>query len=178
MQELRQASVAIPFYRGEKGELRLVLIKKSEHGQFGSQISLPGGNRESNDEGPWATALRETTEELGLDTEHIIFLDQLDRINTYTTHYQVSPFVVQLKGITPGYAWKPQTAEVEKVLDISVTALASDTALREEELDFPGWNTPRKVRVRRTHDHTIWGLTLRILEPVLPQVLAGKWPIT
>lgn len=178
MQELRQASVAIPFYRDERGELRLVLIKRSKHGQHGQQISLPGGNREPNDQGPWATALRESTEELGLHSEQIVFLAQLERIDTRTTRYRVSPFVVQLKGITPGFFWMPQIAEVEEVVDVSVNVLGSDTAAGEEELYFPGWDTPKKVPVRRARGHTIWGLTLRILEPVLPQALAGKWPIT
>lgn len=178
MQDLRQASVAIPFYRDEKGKLRLILIKRSKHGQHGSQISLPGGNREPKDEGPWATALREAIEELGLNTEQIVLLAQLEQIDTHTTHYRVSPFIVQLQGVTPSFVWKPQTAEVEEVVDVSVDVLASDTAVGEEEVDFPGWNTPRKVAVRRAHGHTIWGLTLRILEPVLSQTLAGKWNIT
>lgn len=178
MQEPRQASVAIPFYRDERAELRLVLIKRSKHGQHGQQISLPGGNREPNDQGPWATALRESTEELGLHSEQIVFLAQLEQIDTRTTCYRVSPFVVQLKGITPDLFWMPQIAEVEEVVDVSVNVLASDAAAGEEELYFQGWDTPKKVPVRRAHGHTIWGLTLRILEPVLPQALAGKWPIT
>ncbi|MCW3768884.1 NUDIX hydrolase (plasmid) [Paenarthrobacter ureafaciens] len=178
MQELRQASVAIPFYRDEKGNLRLVLIKRSNYGQHGSQISLPGGNREPQDEGAWDTALRETIEELGLSTKQIVLLSQLEPIDTHVTRYRVSPFVVQLQGITPSFVWKPQMAEVEEVVDVPVNVLASETAAGEEELCFPGWNTRRKVPVRRFQGHTVWGLTLRILEPVLPQALAGKWPIS
>ncbi|NMR32370.1 MULTISPECIES: NUDIX hydrolase [Micrococcaceae] len=178
MQELRQASVAIPFYRDKKGKLRLVLIKRSERGQHRSQISLPGGNRGPKDEGPWATALREASEELGLNAEQIVLLAQLEQIETHTTHYRISPFVVQLQGIAPSFTWKPQTMEVDEVLDVSVDVLASDDAVGEDEVDFPGWNSPRRVAVRRAHGHTIWGLTLRILEPVMPQALAGRWNIT
>lgn len=69
-------------------------------------------------------------------------------------------------------------AEVEEVVDVPVNVLASETAAGEEELCFPGWNAPMKVPVRRFQGHTVWGLTLRILEPVLPQALAGKWPIS
>jgi len=31
--------------------------------------------------------------------------------------------------------------------------------------------------VRYVEGHLLWGLTLRILEPVLPRALAGEWLI-
>ncbi|RKO19626.1 NUDIX domain-containing protein [Pseudarthrobacter phenanthrenivorans] len=75
--------------RDEKGNLRLVLIKRSNHGQHGSQISLPGGNREPRDEGAWGTALREIIEELGLSTKQIVLLSQIEPIDTHVTRYRV-----------------------------------------------------------------------------------------
>lgn len=98
MQELRQASVAIPFYRDEKGNLRLVLIKRSNYGQHGSQISLPGGNREPHDEGAWDTALREIIEELGLSTKQIVLLSQLEPIDTHITRYGTAEGLVDSWG--------------------------------------------------------------------------------
>jgi hypothetical protein len=43
---------------------------------------------------------------------------------------------------------------------------------------FPAWPEDRIVAcVEVTGGHLLWGLTLRILDPVLPRLLAGEWAI-
>ena len=44
-------------------------------------------------------------------------------------------------------------------------------------MSFVAWPQPQLVPVRRIGSHTVWGLTLRILEPFLPKALAGEYPI-
>jgi hypothetical protein len=44
-------------------------------------------------------------------------------------------------------------------------------------MSFPAWPGPRTVPVRYVEGQLLWGLTLRILDPVLPRALAGDWPV-
>jgi hypothetical protein len=54
----------------------------------------------------------------------------------------------------------------------------ADPAIRDvEEMEFAAWNVRQRVPVRRIAGHIVWGLTLRILEPVLPRALAGTYSI-
>ncbi|HEY7675733.1 MAG TPA: CoA pyrophosphatase, partial [Candidatus Methylomirabilis sp.] len=62
----RQAAVLVPFV-GTGGEAALLFIRRAEGLDVHSgQVAFPGGNRDREDEGPVATALREAQEEIGL----------------------------------------------------------------------------------------------------------------
>jgi 8-oxo-dGTP pyrophosphatase MutT (NUDIX family) len=174
---LRQAAVLIPFYRDADGQLRVVLIRRASRGRHGGQIALPGGNREPSDTSMRATAVREACEELGLDAAQIEVLAALPAQQTATSGYLVWPFVARLHGVSPAYGWRPQPSEVDAVLDVPVAELASADAAGTEEMSFPAWPTPRIVPVRYLRGHLLWGLTLRILDPVLPRALAGEWSL-
>jgi 8-oxo-dGTP pyrophosphatase MutT (NUDIX family) len=174
---LRQAAVLIPFYRDGAGQLRVVLIRRTSRGRHAGQIAFPGGNREPGDAGPRATAIREAGEELRLAAAQIEILAALPAERTVTSGYLVWPFVTRLHDVSPAYAWRPQPSEVAEVLDIPVAELASPDAAGTEEMSFPSWPAPRAVPVRYLRGHLVWGLTLRILDPVLPRALAGEWPI-
>jgi 8-oxo-dGTP pyrophosphatase MutT (NUDIX family) len=176
-ENIRQAAVLIPFYRDGAGQLRVVLIRRTSRGRHGGQIALPGGNFEPGDAGARATAVREACEELGLVAAQIEVLAALPAERTATSGYLVWPFVARLHGISAEYRWRPQLSEVAAVLDVPVAELASQGAAGTEEMSFPTWPTPRKVPVRHLQGHVLWGLTLRILDPVLPRALAGEWSV-
>jgi 8-oxo-dGTP pyrophosphatase MutT (NUDIX family) len=169
------AAVFIPFYRDPAGALRLVLIERTQFGRHGGQIALPGGKREPTDETMRDTAVRETCEELGLRPDDLEVLHELDPVRTRSTGFEVWAFVGRLRRV-PEH-WRPQEREVASVLDVRVAELADPAAEGSEDMDFPAWNTRLRVPVRRIAGHTVWGLTLRILEPVLPRALAGEYPI-
>jgi 8-oxo-dGTP pyrophosphatase MutT (NUDIX family) len=169
------AAVLVPLFRDERDELRLVLVVRSPVGRHGGQIGLPGGKQEPKDTTPLETALRETEEEIGLERDAIDVLAALEPLDTRTTGFRVHPF---LAGIRPPRQWKPASAEIAAVLTPTVQALA-DPRLRDETvLSFPSWPEPRQVdRVRLDDEHAIWGFTLRLLDAVLPRLLAEEWEI-
>jgi 8-oxo-dGTP pyrophosphatase MutT (NUDIX family) len=138
---------------------------------------LPGGNCEPGDASPRETAVREACEELGLVAAQIEVLGELPAVRTATSGYLVWPFVGRLLGVSPGYEWRAQPTEVAAVLDVPVAELASPDAAGTEEMSFPAWPGSRTVPVRYVGGQLLWGLTLRILEPVLPRALAGEWPV-
>lgn len=171
----REAAVTLPFYRGASGELRLIMIKRSARGRSGGQIALPGGHREPSDADLAATAVRETCEELGITADTVHIVAELPPAQPRTRFLPVRPFVARLTAVPA--TWHPQESEVAAVLDVDVAELADPANLDEELMSFVAWPEPQVVPVRRIGAHAVWGLTLRILEPVLPRALAGDYPI-
>jgi 8-oxo-dGTP pyrophosphatase MutT (NUDIX family) len=169
------AAVLMPLFRDERGELRLVLVARSPVGRHGGQIGLPGGKQEPKDTTPLETALREAEEEIGLERSAIDVVAVLDPLDTRTTGFRVHPFLARIR---PPRQWSPASAEIAAVLTPTVQALA-DPRLRDEAvLSFPTWLQPRQVdRIRLDDEHAIWGFTLRLLDGVLPRLLAEEWEI-
>ncbi|WP_169748012.1 NUDIX hydrolase [Pseudonocardia acaciae] len=172
---VRTAAVLIPFYRDEGGALRMVLIERTPHGVHGGQVALPGGKHEPHDRDMRATAVRETCEELGLTPGDLDVLAELPAVRTRSTGYLVWPFVARLRSVPA--RWRPAEREVADVLDVDVAEVAAPSARAEQEMHFASWDTTLRVPVRRIGRHVLWGLTLRILEPVLPRALAGEYQV-
>jgi 8-oxo-dGTP pyrophosphatase MutT (NUDIX family) len=156
--------------------LRIVVIERGRRGRHGGQLALPGGNREAGDADLRATAVRETCEEIGTTPDQVVVLGELAPTDTRSTGYRVWPFVARLD-VGPGHVWTPQPGEVAAVHEPAVTELAAPAARGERAVDFPGWDGPRTVPVLTVDGLVVWGLTLRILDAVLPDVLAGRYPL-
>ena len=76
------AAMMVPlFVRGSSHHLLFTRRPKTLRHHAG-QISFPGGGRESHDETPLHTALRETQEELGIPPDRVELLGILDEIPT------------------------------------------------------------------------------------------------
>jgi 8-oxo-dGTP pyrophosphatase MutT (NUDIX family) len=168
------AAVLLPFYRDDSGALRLILIERTPYGRHGGQIALPGGKREPADETMRDTAVRETCEELGLAPADLEVLHGLAPLRTRSTGFEVWPFIGRLRRVPT--RWRPGEAEVASVLDVRVTELIDPATAGEQDMEFAD-QVRHRVPVRRVGGHTVWGLTLRILEPVLPLALAGEYPV-
>jgi 8-oxo-dGTP pyrophosphatase MutT (NUDIX family) len=171
---MRSAAVVIGFRRDRDGELGLVLVRRAAGGRHGGHLALPGGNLEPSDSGPRAAALRETTEEIGVDPALIEIVDELDPVMTRTTNYRVWPFVARLD-VPADHVWHPQVTEVDDVVTLPVAALAAADAAGEQDFSFPTWPRPQRMPTRSVGAHTLWGLTLRIVEPCLQPALDGRW---
>ena len=64
----RPAAVLVLVYPDTSGVARVVLTERaSRDGYHSGEVSFPGGKAEPEDADPAATALREATEEIGLD---------------------------------------------------------------------------------------------------------------
>jgi 8-oxo-dGTP pyrophosphatase MutT (NUDIX family) len=171
----RTAAVLVPFYRDTAGELWVVLIERAPGGRHGGQIALPGGNREPADETLRDTAIRETGEELGIDPRLIDVLGVRPPMRTRSTGYVVTPHIGRLRAPVP--SWRPQAAEVAAVLPMRVADLVDPAGAGRVVMDFPAWHGPMEGPIRTVDGHVVWGLTLRILDDVLPRAVAGEWPV-
>ena len=58
-----------------------------------------------------------------------------------------------------------------------LTDLLHPDAHGESLEEFPGWPEPRTIPFTRVGAHRLWGVTYRILSPLLPRIVAGEWKL-
>ena len=124
---LSPAGVMLLIYP-ENGEQRILLNRRSDLvEEHKGEIAFPGGRKDESDATLLNTALRETREEMGIRTEDVEVLGELD--DEVTPNYLISAFV----GTIPQpYRFKPNGREVAEVLEVPVAELSGKSNLRDE----------------------------------------------
>jgi 8-oxo-dGTP pyrophosphatase MutT (NUDIX family) len=171
---LVNSAVLVPVYRGVHGKLRIVLIRRSEGGYHGGQLAFPGGKCDAADASLQDTALREAWEEIGLERGNVQVLADLPVAQTLTGSFRVFPFLARVIAPAP---WRPDAREVSEVLEPDVADLARPDARDAEIMQFPDWPAPYLTPFYRVGPWKVWGVTYRILDALLPRLLAGEWPV-
>ena len=116
---LTPASVLVPIIARE-AEFTVLFTRRTAHLRAHSgQISFPGGRSEPGDASPEATALRETTEEIGLMPERVDVLARLPEYHT-GTGYRVTPVVGVIR---PPIELRPDRNEVDEVFEVPLSFL-------------------------------------------------------
>ena len=168
------AAVLIPVYRSQDGELHIVMILRNPGGVHGGQIAFPGGKHDPEDETMLDTALREVREELGLIVERNDVLAELPMEQTRTTGYRVFPFLAR---IAVPDRWQIAEREIAEIVDVKLTDLTRRDAHDKMVGRFPTWEKAQQVSFYRIGEHRLWGLSYRILQPVLARLVAGEWHV-
>jgi 8-oxo-dGTP pyrophosphatase MutT (NUDIX family) len=168
------AAVLIPVYRSPDGELHIVMILRNPGGVHGGQIAFPGGKHDPEDETMLDTALREVREELGLIVERNDVLAELPMEQTRTTGYRVFPFLAR---IAVPDRWQIAEREIAEIVDVKLTDLTRRDAHDKMIGRFPTWEKAQQVSFYRIGEHRLWGLSYRILQPVLARLVAGEWDL-
>ena len=168
------AAVLVPVFRDAESRLRLVLVVRGDRGIHGGQLGLPGGRAEPGDAGLIETALRETEEEIGLRREQVDVLAALSPLDAHVSNFRVHPFLAR---IAPDAAFQLRAGEIVGLLTPLVEELADPAARRE--LPFSSQALPDGLLVEgiAIEGHVLWGLTLRLLDPLVPRLLAGEWEL-
>ena len=155
------AAVLMPLVQREAG-LSLLLTRRTDHlRDHAGQISFPGGRVEPEDDGPIATALRETQEEIGLSRQYIEILGQLPIYSTVTA-FQVTP-VVGL--VTPGFSLALDEFEVAEAFEVPLVFLMNPAHHRHHSIEFAGV-TRRFLSMPwqgAEREYFIWGATAAML---------------
>jgi len=168
------AAILIPVYRTHVGELHIVMILRNPGGVHGGQIGFPGGKHDPGDETMLDTALRETREELGLIVSREDVLAELPMERTRTTGYRVFPYVAR---ITVPQRWQIAEREIAEIVDVKLNDLTRTGAHNKMIDRFPTWSKAERVSFYQVGPHRLWGLSYRILHPVIPRLVAGEWPV-
>jgi 8-oxo-dGTP pyrophosphatase MutT (NUDIX family) len=164
----RPAAVLCALFE-EAGEARVILTRRSSRlSSHTGEVSFPGG-RLDPDEMPVAAALREASEEVGLDPTKVEILGQLSPLSTFSNQSTITPFVGVL---SERPVLHPNPAEVERAFDVSLAELVSDGVYHQEMWELPGYGW-REMHFFDVVGDTVWGATARILRELLELVLEG-----
>ena len=191
-----QAGVLIPLFEKD-GEMHILFEKRAADIRQGGEISFPGGEIDELDGNPMQTALRETTEELGLPVEKINVLSKLG-VLVSPRGVIVHTYIGELK-IKDEKEINFSENEVEKVFNVPVSFFEhnkpdlyelkfeihpyyiDDEGKKVELLPVKELNLPikyskpwtgkgHKVLVYKTGDEVIWGLTAKIINEFLQRI--------
>ena len=153
----KSSGVLILVYPFEE-EWYTVFIERTVFGPHGGQISLPGGKMEQQDSDIHATALRETSEEIGVDQSNIKVLGQLTSLYVPHSNFMITPVVGFHKDVP---TLSQNDNEVQSIICIGLNELFDEknrgckTMNRgEHTIHAPYYNA---------NGHIIWGATAMIM---------------
>lgn len=159
---LKDAAVLIPLVRHD-AQWQLLFIRRAsnERDRHSGQVAFPGGAYEHCDGSLQATALRETKEEIGLNTGRIQLLGQLDPYLTIS-HFRVTPVVGIVQWPSP---LSLQPAEVARAFLVPLSWLRDRrnfTLRARREMD-PQSARRHPIIVFEPYDgEVLWGATARM----------------
>ena len=166
----RPAAVALVLRAVESRGLELLFIRRAEYAEdpWSGQVAFPGGRREPGDESLERTAIRETWEETGIDLAASgAVIGSLDDVRPNTI---VLPRVI----VRPFVAAVSADAEIRESGEVAEAFWVPLDALREEsgwgETEVTAGGIARTVRAFQHGDHTVWGMTERIVRQLLDRV--------
>ena len=178
-ENMRKYAVLIPLIEDRRlGTSILFQVRARSLRRQPGEISFPGGKMEEVDQNPGVTAIRETSEELGIPIDQIQLIHQLD---TYVPSQNsiIYPFVAEL---TTNQQISPNPDEVEKVFCVPIDFfIKNDPEIYYLDLkidpdpNFPFDRIPggkaypfRTARIPELfytyNQQVIWGMTARILQ--------------
>lgn len=156
---LRKASVLIPITRHRPGKAsEIVLTVRSQNlNSHAGQVSLPGGSEEAIDSDVFATALRESEEEIGLPQSSVEVIGRLGDI-ALPSGFQITPIVGIIE---PDLEFVPCPIEVAEIFHAPLSLLMNPDAYNCTSMTYD--NQARKVLELQFERFRIWGATATIL---------------
>ncbi len=169
----KESGVLILLYPKDNA-IYIPFIQRPRYNGFHSgQISLPGGKMEPFDIDLRQTALRETYEEIGVDSNSIEIIGRLSSLFIPNSNFNVSPFVGYVKH-TPFFS--PDPIEVESIIEAPLQQILSNKYIHYFERHINKHQI--KAPYFNINNHKIWGATAMILSELKQIVLSSFNPST
>ena len=155
-EKYRLASVLVVIY----GESPIVVMtEKPKHMKFhAGEISFPGGKFDVDDSDLLETALRETSEEIGLTITRDQVIGQLESVITLNSGFLITPFVSVIDEIPALSA----NSEVEQIFHIPLEPFLKTMAPDPD----PSHNIIQEMYTFEYQDQIVWGASARILKQI------------
>ena len=134
----------------------LIYTQRSSHlSTHSGEVSFPGGKADESDPSLFGTALRESNEEMNLDSKDVT---ELGKLNYLISRHkiEVNPFVASID--------QPQTLkpneEIQEIFTVPLDFLLDPANIKRETIERQGgvWQVPTWT----IKDQKIWGLTAMI----------------
>ena len=152
----RLASVLVVIYGKDP---IVVMTEKPKHMKFhAGEISFPGGKLDTEDTDLLETALRETSEEIGLVINRDQVIGQLEPVITLNSGFLILPFISVFDEIPTLSA----NSEVEKIFHIPLESFLKTMANDTE----PSHNIIQEMYTFEYQNQVVWGASARILKQI------------
>jgi len=158
----RTSAVLVLLFPTPNGILMPFTLRLSTLAHHAGEISFPGGGVEDGDPTLICTALRETSEELGLDAKSVRILGSLTPIYVSASQNMVHPIIGWMNA-RPAYS--PSPYEVERVIEVPLQTLLDPNNVSEHQGNRHGQHFT--VPCYRINSDIIWGATAMILSEFL-----------
>lgn len=156
-EDARIAAALLLIYPREEGIAIALTVRASGLARHAGQISLPGGAADPG-ETLAETALREASEEIGIDPSAVRVLGELTPVHVLVSGFTLHP-VVGVTDARPGFIASPD--EVEEVIEVSLDDLRDASRIRKGTriregmaVEFPYFDLA---------GHQVWGATAMVL---------------
>lgn len=154
---LTPAAILIPIFEKDNQTHILFTKRTDKVSHHKGQISFPGGKFDLTDKDLEETALRETYEEIGVETKDINIIGKINNMITNTS-FIITPYI----GTIPyPYDIKVSENEIDELIYVPVSHLLDKAFFREEQKYFNGQNIT--IYYYDYLKYTIWGVTGKIL---------------
>jgi 8-oxo-dGTP pyrophosphatase MutT (NUDIX family) len=154
--KFRLASILVVIYG--KSPI-VVMTEKPKHMKFhAGEISFPGGKLDSTDSDLLQTALRETSEEIGLTISKEQVIGQLEPVVTLNSGFLILPFISVVDEISSLSA----NCEVEKIFHIPLESFLK-TGAKDPD---PSHNIIQEMYTFEYQNQIVWGASARILKQI------------
>jgi 8-oxo-dGTP pyrophosphatase MutT (NUDIX family) len=160
-QPSRDAAVLLLIHPDEEGRAQIVLTERAAGGhRHAGQISFPGGAIDEGDESVVAAALREASEEVGLDPRSVgvLVVGQLAPVDVRVSGFRVHPVVATAPRVPRLSA---DRREVATILHAPISAFLPGAPIEMVTAERDGFRL--RYGAYRLGDHLVWGATASIL---------------
>ncbi len=160
---IRPAAVLIPVV--DHPQPTVLLTQRSAHlSDHAGQISFPGGKIDATDASPLDAALREASEEVGLQRE---FIDPIGYLDLYATSFgfRILPTVARVK---PGFRLRINENEVDDAFQVPLAFLMDPDNHQLHSKQFRGME--RTYYAMPFAERYIWGATAGILRVLYERI--------
>ena len=158
----KKAAVLALFYPDKFNLTHFLLILRASYdGTHAAQIGFPGGKFEKDDKNLKYTALRETSEEVGIPMEEIKMIRKITDTYIPPSNFMVSTYL----GISHYRPLFKTNHEVEEIIEVPLHDLLNDksvsiqnlTTSYMENIDVPCFHLNNKI---------VWGATAMMLSEI------------
>ena len=163
---LKPAAVLVPIFN-DNGIWKCLFIRRSEIGEFHKgEVAFPGGGKEAGDADLIQTALRETNEELGIDSKDIEVLGILPEMKTIS-NYRVTPVIGVINWPV---TLTPSQDEVARVFSIPILWLMDTSNWSISEIDITNRGKISTIIYDTYDGEKLWGLSARITQLLIETI--------
>jgi 8-oxo-dGTP pyrophosphatase MutT (NUDIX family) len=155
----KKSGVMILLYPYNNTIYSILILRAKYNGTHSGQVGLPGGKYEKTDTDLIQTALRETTEEVGVDSKKIIVLGQLTPLYIPPSNYVVYPSVGYINA-RPSFV--PDKSEVSEIIEYRLSELLDKKNVKSKEFNVRE-HASFKAPYFDINGNVVWGATAMML---------------